>query len=218
MVRVKICGVKRPEDARAAAQAGAHAIGLNFVAESPRCIGYASGARRLIVQSGAHAGMLWAGVFANLSESEIEKIVADAGLQIVQLHGDESPEFAQRLRKRLGPAVHIWKAFRVSSADDLVHCGEFEACDAFVLDAKALGVRGGSGQSFDWDLLRGVVRKRPWVLAGGLNPDNVQEAVKRVAPEWVDVASGVEESPGKKDRHKLEVFLSKAKSALVRIK
>ena len=207
MVRVKICGVKRPEDARTAAQAGAHAIGLNFVSESPRCIGYATGARRLIVQSGAHADMLWAGVFANHTESEIEKIVGDAGLQIVQLHGEETAHFAQRLRKRLGPAVHIWKAFRVSSAEDLARTTDCEICDAFVLDAKVPGVRGGSGQSFDWDLLRHVPRRRPWVLAGGLNPDNVQEAVRRVAPDWVDVASGVESSPGVKNPDAIKRFI-----------
>jgi phosphoribosylanthranilate isomerase len=211
-VRIKICGVKRVEDAKAAVTAGADAIGINFVPESSRYIGTVGRAQDLIVECGASA-LLWAGVFANPSDTLIDEAVG-AGLRVIQLHGEEPAEFAESLRERLPTDVQLWKAFRISTADDLLQLADFSSCDAWVLDAKAAGTRGGSGQAFDWELLKSVPRTTPWVLAGGLNPDNVQDAVRRVRPEWVDVASGVESAPGIKDSAKIVRFIEEAKRGL----
>ena len=207
-VRIKICGVKRVEDVLAAQRAGAHAIGINFVPESSRFIGSVAHANELIVNSAA-PNLLWAGVFANPTDSEIDAAIA-AGIRVIQLHGEETPETAARLRGRLKPEVQIWKAFRIATASDLTQLAAFSSCEAWLLDAKAPGTRGGSGHAFDWDLLNGLARTKPIVLAGGLHPDNVQDAVRRVRPEWIDVASGVESAPAVKDAAKIERFIKEA--------
>lgn len=210
-VRIKICGVKRVEDAHAAARAGAHAIGLNFVPASPRFIGDVKRAQELIAACGP-TSLLWAGIFANPSDAEIDAAIA-ACIRVIQLHGEETPELAARLRARLDPPIQIWKAFRIAQAGDLQGLSSYSACDAFVLDTKADGVRGGSGQSFDWGLLDGLTRTKPIILAGGLNPGNVREAVRRVRPEWVDVASGVESAPGVKEAALIDRFIREARAA-----
>jgi len=212
-VRIKICGVRRVEDAVAAGHLGAHAIGINFVPESSRFIGDVAHAKELIAKT-ASANLLWAGVFANPTDALVDSAVA-AGIRVVQLHGEETAEFAARLRGRLKPDVQIWKAFRIAMASDLAQLAEFSSCDVWLLDAKSPGTRGGSGQAFDWDLLNGLARSKPIVLAGGLHPDNVQDAVRRVRPEWVDVASGVESAPGMKDAAKIERFIKEANSGAV---
>lgn len=211
MVRIKICGVKRIEDATAAARLGTHAIGINFVPESSRFIGGLEQARELVARSSAPAELLWAGVFANPSEADVEKAVG-IGLRIVQLHGEETPEFVKMLREKLPPSVLLWKAFRIAQASDLEQLPTFTACDGWVLDAKSAGVRGGTGKTFDWDLLKSIRRLKPIVLAGGLHPDNVQDAVRRVGPEWVDVASGIESAAGVKDCGQMERFIRGAKA------
>ncbi len=195
----------------AAASAGAHAIGLNFVPESPRFVGTAERAGELIAQTAAPSSLRWAGVFANPTVQDLERAVEVAGLSIVQLHGEESASYVADLRKKLRPEVSIWKAFRVAQASDLERIAEDSACDAGLLDAKT-DLRGGSGRTFDWDLLAKLDRRKTLVLAGGLNPDNVQEAVKRVAPTWVDVASGVESSPGVKDPFLIEKFVRNSRA------
>lgn len=195
-VRVKICGVKRLEDARAVQAAGAHAIGLNFAPESPRCIGTPADAERFVRE--ANLSLKWAGVFVNATPDFILDAVRRCGLTIAQLHGDEGPAFSEALRPQLPAGVEIWKAFRVSSAEDLAPIPSYP-CDAVLLDAKVTGVRGGSGHAFDWSILKALPRTRPLVLAGGMKPENVAEAVRVVLPDWIDTASGVESAPGEKD-------------------
>ncbi|HEY3323975.1 MAG TPA: phosphoribosylanthranilate isomerase [Planctomycetota bacterium] len=208
--KIKICGITRVEDSRAAIALGADAIGVNFVKESPRYIGEPANARALIEQSGPGAKILWAGVFARWTIDQIVIAVRTAGLQIVQLHGDESPEFVADIKSRLPRGVSVWKAFRVATAADLEPLGNYP-CDANLVDAKCAGVLGGSGQRFDWSLLKNISRQKPLVLAGGLGPDNVTEAVREVRPDWVDVASGVESKPGVKDNALVERFITAAR-------
>jgi len=210
MVRVKICGVKRIEDARAAQAAGAHAIGLNFASESPRCIGSVDDAERFVRD--ANLSLRWAGVFVNATPDFILDVVRRANLTIVQLHGDETPAFANALRPQLPAGVEIWKAFRVSTAEDLAPIASFPV-DAALLDAKVPGVRGGSGHAFDWSILNALPRTKPIVLAGGMKPDNAAEAVRAVHPDWIDTASGVEFAPGVKDPARIAALIESVRNA-----
>ena len=212
LTRVKICGVTRAEDARAAARAGAHALGLNFAAESPRFAGSLERARALVEQAATGGQVLWAGVFVNSGLEEVLGAVRAVGLQIVQLHGEEPPAWVEQLKRRLGAQAAVWKACRVATEKDLEALPRY-ACDAWLVDAKCDPVRGGSGKTFDWDILKNVPRTTPLVLAGGLNPENVREAVRRVKPDWVDTASGVETAPGIKDASLIERFVREVEAA-----
>src|SRR5579862_3869289 len=185
--KIKICGIKRLRDVSAAVEAGAHAIGLNFVKSSPRYIDLQS-ARELIQKSNAPK-MKWCGVFVNAPADEIVRAV-EIGLAIVQLHGDEDSKFVSALRTAFGSRVSIWKALRVSRKEDLIAMNDCDP-DAWLIDSKVAGLRGGSGQTFDWSLLAGIPRSKPLILSGGLNPGNVADAIRTVSPDWVDVASGV---------------------------
>jgi phosphoribosylanthranilate isomerase len=211
-MQIKICGIKRVEDARAAVVAGASMIGLNFAPESPRFVGGLQFARELIEQSGVRDEARWAGVFVNPSIEDACEAVRLARLDVVQLHGEEDAAFVAALRQKLPAFVHIWKALRVASAADLAgvpECG----CEAWVVDSKVAGVRGGSGHVFDWSLLKFFRRDKQLVLSGGLNAGNVGQAVQQVNAEWYDVASGVESSPGIKDAVLMERFVRAAKTA-----
>jgi phosphoribosylanthranilate isomerase len=193
VVRVKVCGVTREADARLLEALGVHAVGLVF-APSPR--------RLTLERAAAVAGALGplvhrVGVFANATEAEILAAVRAARLSAVQLHGDEPPELAERIRAR----VPVIKAFRVGGA---VEPGWFAyPADAILLD----GPRPGSGQAFDWSWLDAVPAGARVVVAGGLSPENVCGLLQRFRPYAVDVSSGVESSPGVKDRARVEAFL-----------
>lgn len=213
-VKVKICGIKRPEDARAAAQAGADAIGLNFVAGSPRFLAGMHEAQAVLAGLGG-VSLIKVGVFVNPEPNVLVEYAKSLGLNAVQLHGDETPETARALKARLGGTA-VWKAFRIARAEDLRAVAGFP-CDAVLLDARAESgggdaSRGGTGKSFDWALLDGFARPAEWLLAGGLTPENVAEAVRRVRPVWVDTASGVESAPGVKDAAKVRAFFEAARS------
>lgn len=215
-VRVKICGVTVAEDARVAFDAGAQAVGINFVASSPRLI-RESAVVREIASVARNLGCHAVGVFANASADVILKIAGEAGLDVVQLHGDEKPELALQLREKSRGALQIWKAFRVATSED-VRKIEAQALpyDALLLDARVPGgALGGTGKAFNWSILDGFVRTAPLVLAGGLHPGNVAEAVQRVKPDWVDTASGVESAPGRKDPAKVRNFVEFAHGAAV---
>jgi phosphoribosylanthranilate isomerase len=208
MIQVKICGVLRIKDARDAFHLGASAVGVNFAPESPRFIGGIDAAESLV--RSANIPISFAGVFVNAEESRILEIVRRCGLSIVQLHGDETPEFATGLRALLPKSVAIWKAFPVATKDDLTAIDSYP-CDIALLDAKVSGARGGTGTAFDWTILENAPRTKQWALAGGLKPQNVAEAVRRVKPDWVDTASGVESAPGVKDRAKMDAFIRGAR-------
>ncbi len=202
MVRVKICGITSIGDAECAVGAGADAIGLNFYRGSPRCVAPATA--RAIAER-LPAAICRVGVFANMERSEIEAIVETAGLSAVQLHGEEPPELCAGWR------VPVIKAFRVRARRDIERISEY-CVDFVLLDAYQEDALGGTGVRFDWSLLDSVDRRR-LILAGGLTPENVSEAVRRIRPFAVDVASGVERAPGIKDPEKVRRFVANAKTA-----
>jgi len=200
---VKVCGVTRPGDAVLAARAGADAVGLNFYPGSKRVVTVAQ-ARRIVR---ALPPFLWVvGVFVDASRAEVLRTARAVGLDAVQLHGDESPDFAASLGLRTVKALHVGTAPATAQAR------RFAGVDLLLLDTAQAG-HGGGGVAFDWRLARGLARRRPLLLAGGLTPDTVAEAVRTVRPFGVDVASGVERRPGVKDPRKLTAFVAAARAA-----
>jgi phosphoribosylanthranilate isomerase len=202
MTFVKICGVTSVEDAQLCVAAGADAIGLNFVASSPRCISIEL-AHTISASLPSH--VLSVGVFVDCDHSELTRVRAAAGLGCLQLHGDESPELLARL------LPHAYKALRVRGADVISAAARF-AGEHLLLDAYVPGVHGGSGARFDWDLAAQLTKTRKITLAGGLDPENVAAAIEQVRPYCVDVASGVEASPRKKDARLVRAFIARAKA------
>ncbi len=204
MTRVKICGVTRLEDATAAVAAGADMIGINLWPFSKRsvCI---DDARNLASAARVAAPSVdIVGVFVNQEAGEIADLADVIGLDYVQLHGDESPEFCASL------STPVMKAIAVDSSADIVRLAAYPVA-AIVLDTPS-PCYGGSGMTFDWSLAAAATRgELPIVLAGGLTPDNVAAAVAEVAPFAVDVASGVESAPGIKDRELMQRFVAAAR-------
>jgi phosphoribosylanthranilate isomerase len=209
MPRVKICGVRRPADVAAVIAAGADAIGLNFFPKSSRFVGDREAAQKLIDYADG-ARLEWCGVFVNASLDDVCQTAEALKLNTVQLHGDETPEFAQSVKQRLG-STKVWKALRIGSEADIAGLTAF-ACDGWVLDSKVDGVRGGSGKTFDWSLVSKINRTSELILSGGLHPDNVADAIRQTAPDWVDVASGVESAPGVKDAKLIAAFVAESRT------
>ena len=210
MVRVKICGITRAQDARLAEKLGAWALGFNFYKESPRSISPADAwkiRRKLELTTEA------VGVFVNWKPEVIIALVHALELTAVQMHGDESPKQVAYCEDDLP----VFKAFRVSSRFSMAESRRFRCASAFLLDAAQHGKFGGTGKSFDWSIAMNAARRHRIILAGGLTPENVGEAILTVRPYAVDVASGVESRPGIKDPGKLREFfaeVSRANSAL----
>jgi phosphoribosylanthranilate isomerase len=202
MTAVKICGVTRVEDARAAALAGADFVGLNFWPTSKRHVEV--DAAVALARAGRVRGAMIVGVFVNASAPAIAETARAAGLDLIQLHGDESPAFCAEVRAMTG--LRIWKALPVAGASDVEGLERWPV-NAVLLDAATAG-RGGSGQTIDWAVAaRAAQSTKPIVLAGGLDPGNVAAAISAVKPWAVDVASGVESAPGIKDPAKVAAFL-----------
>jgi phosphoribosylanthranilate isomerase len=201
-VRVKICGVTNVEDALAAATAGADAVGVNFAAGSPRRVDVELA--RTIVEA-LPAEIVSVGVFVDAGERELREVLARTGLRCVQLHGDESPELLALF------LPHAYKAIRVRGRESLAVAAQYPG-EHILLDAYVPGAHGGTGASFDWSLAAEVALGRRLTLAGGLSPNNVAEAVRIVRPYCVDVASGVESAPGRKDVGLMRAFVAAAKS------
>lgn len=208
-MRVKICGITNLDDAAEAVRLGAWAIGLIHYAESPRAVEAAEAVR---ISAAFRRKCEVVGVFVNPELDEVAKAVEDAGLTMVQLNGEEGPSFCGEVARRTG--VKVIKAVHVSSAAD-VHAAEALRTDYHLFDRAARGLWGGSGESFDWGLLREHRSEVPAILAGGLCPDNVAEAIAIVHPFAVDVASGVEAEPGRKDHAAMTAFFEAAKGASV---
>jgi phosphoribosylanthranilate isomerase len=204
-MRIKFCGITRLEDAREAAQLGAWAIGLNHWAESPRRCDPAVAAE---IGAELRRRLEVVGVFVNASLAEIARAAEDESLTMLQLHGDEGPAFCGEAARRTG--LKVIKALRVRSIAD-VQAAEAFRTDFHLLDAHRPGVPGGTGESFDWELVSGRRSAVPTILAGGLDPDNVAEAITVVRPYAVDVASGVEASPGVKDHARMAAFAENAR-------
>jgi phosphoribosylanthranilate isomerase len=203
MVAVKICGITNVSDAEACVDAGADAIGLNFHPKSPRRCDDAS-ARDIVKAVGQRT--LVVGVFVNASYEQLVARRDDIGLGCVQLHGDEPPELLERL------LPHAYKAIRVRDAASIDEARKYGG-KHILLDAWAPDAHGGTGRTFQWSLARALANERHVTLAGGLNPDNVTEAIGEVGPFCVDVASGVEASPGRKDLARVRAFIDAARAA-----
>ncbi len=205
-VKVKICGLTNLADAAAATAAGADLLGFIFAAASPRRVTVATVAE-LARQLPAH--VVRVGVFVNPSEDLVRQAISECGLGLLQFHGEETPEFCTQF------GLMSVKAFRVRDERSLPALVDYPT-DAWLLDTYAEKQLGGTGQTFNWELAvaaKDLGRGKPIFLAGGLTPENVAAAVRRVRPFAVDVSSGVEISPGRKDHSKVAAFIQAAKSA-----
>jgi len=199
-VRVKICGITNVQDAHRALDYGADALGFVFYAKSPRCVSPVM-VRKIIGTLPPFVTTV--GLFVNETIDQVRYIRRESGIDLLQLHGDESPETVSAL----GPDVI--KAIRVKDLHSVTGLDAYNV-RAFLLDAHSDAAYGGTGLRFDWELVKHV-EGAPVVLAGGLKPDNVAEAIRLTNPYGVDVSSGVEVSPGKKDPVKLKAFIDNAK-------
>jgi phosphoribosylanthranilate isomerase len=203
-IKVKICGITRPEDAATAVQAGADLLGLVFYDQSPRYVDLAVAAE--IVRA-IPPYVLRVGLFVNATPKQVAEAIARCGLQMLQFHGDETPEYCGQF------GMTTMKAFRVKGAETLDLLNQYPT-EAWLLDTHVKGQFGGTGQTFDWGLAaRAVQFGKPVFLAGGLTPGNVTEAVRAVRPYGVDVSGGVESAPGRKDPVKVKAFIQAAKIA-----
>jgi phosphoribosylanthranilate isomerase len=203
VTRVKICGVTSESQARACLDAGADAIGVNFVSSSARRIDEAT-ARAIVCAVDGRA--LVVGVVAELALEEMRALRERTGVGCLQLHGCESNEDLLALLPHAYKAVHIAGAADVARAEETP--GEY-----LMVDSKVEKALGGTGRRFDWSLVVGLAKKRKLVLAGGLTSENVADAIRQVRPWCVDVASGVESSPGTKDLEKVRAFMSAVRAA-----
>jgi len=204
-VRVKICGITNLEDARAAVDSGADALGFIFFAGSPRHISPESAAE---IISALPPFISRVGVFVDAPVDGILEIAGTTGIDTIQLHGSESPAECVEIA---ASKLTVVKAFRIKEAASLDLIGAYRA-SAFLLDSYVSGQLGGTGAKFNWDLaVKAKQSGTPIILAGGLDPENVGDAVSKVAPYALDVSSGVEISPGKKDHAKVRRFISQAK-------
>ncbi|MEM0981516.1 MAG: phosphoribosylanthranilate isomerase [Cyanobacteria bacterium P01_H01_bin.58] len=212
---IKICGLMQPTQAVEIAALGASAIGFICVPASPRYV--APQQIQLISDTFMAAG--WAdvervGVFADAASSDIHAAVTIGRLTTLQLHGKESPETCAQLRQAY-PTLKIIKAFRIRATADLASTAAYEASvDALLLDAYHPQLLGGTGQTLDWESLQAFKPTKPWYLAGGLKPENVQDALRKLTPDGIDVSSGVEVAPGDKSVAKVKELLAAVRSML----
>jgi len=204
---VKICGITALEDAERAVGLGAWALGMIFYPRSPRRCRPAEAER---IAAALRRKVELCGVFVNASLDDVVHMSERVGLTMLQLHGDEGPSFCAEAGRRTG--TRVIKARPVASAGDLQALERFRT-DLHLVDGRAAGLRGGTGEVFDWDLLGQRRSDIPLILSGGLTPENVAEAVRRTRPFAVDSASGTESEPGRKDPDKLERFFAQAHAA-----
>jgi phosphoribosylanthranilate isomerase len=203
-VKVKICGITNIDDAMAAVEFGANALGFVFFQGSPRYIS-PDAAAGIIRKLPSFAMTI--GVFVDEKPSQIEKTIASTGIDVIQFHGNETPDMCNFSRR-------IIKAIRVKSLESLDPLIHFkDKVSEFLLDTFTPDILGGTGQIFNWDIAVEAKKFGRIILAGGLTPDNIAGAVRRVRPYGVDVSSGVEKEKGKKDHYKMKLFIEKAKGA-----
>lgn len=204
MIRVKICGITSREDAWAAIEAGADAVGFIFVKGTPRFIEPEAAAA---ITAEMPPFVATVGVFIDRTVEDVEKTAASCGLSVAQLSGSELPEECARLR------LPFVKAIRIQREDDLAGLSKYKRARAFLLDTYVPGVPGGTGRTFPWEIAAKAAREARIILSGGLTPENIAEAVVQVRPYAVDVCSGVEAFPGRKDHRKVREFIDRAKKA-----
>ena len=201
MTRVKICGITRIQDALAATNSGANAIGLVFYERSPRHVSIAQAA---LLADALPPFVTAVGLFVNADTEFVRAVLAQVPLDVLQFHGNEAPEFCAQFGK---PYL---KAIRVKAGVDLLQCAaRFHTAQGLLLDAHVEGIQGGTGTTFDWTLIPPL--PLPVILSGGLQPDNVTAAIKQVRPYAVDVSSGVEITKGIKDAEKIAAFINEVK-------
>ncbi len=202
--RVKICGITNSADAQAAVEAGADALGFIFYEKSPRYVTHQQAAE---IARQVPAFIMRVGLFVNAEEDFILRAIGECGLTILQFHGDEPPEFCTQF------GLMSMKAFRMHGPETLEELPKYHT-DAYLLDAYSSTMLGGTGEKFNWDLAVEAQKfGKPIFLAGGLTPQNVAEAVRKVHPFGVDVSSGVESAPGKKDHAKVKAFIAAVRGA-----
>jgi phosphoribosylanthranilate isomerase len=211
MVKVKICGITSWADAKSAIESGADLLGFNFVATSPRYVTPAK-ARRMVER--LPKGISAVGVFVNETEETMLEIARAVGLDQLQLHGDESPAMVARL----GQSMPVIKALRVRKPFRVGQLKSYKDASAILLDGFDRSARGGTGKTFDWRIARRAKKYGRIFLAGGLTPENVGEAVRTARPYAIDVSSGVESRPGKKDAAKMKSLVRAVKAATKKAK
>jgi phosphoribosylanthranilate isomerase len=198
---VKICGITRLEDARFASGALVDYLGFIFYPDSPR---YVEPAKAGAIINWLE-GPMTVGVFVNQPLDDVNSIARQTGIDLVQLHGNESPEYCELVEK---PVIKVFHISENKTADELK--AEIErysgVADYFLFDTKTDGLWGGTGKTFDWNILNDITGDKPFFLSGGLNPDNIRQAIETVKPAAVDLSSGLEEAPGLKDFDKVERF------------
>jgi phosphoribosylanthranilate isomerase len=220
--KVKICGITNLADAQAAVEAGADMLGFNFYEKSPRHISVKQAAE---IARQLPPFVMKVGVFVNPTEALVQRAISEAGLTMLQFHGDEPPEFCVQWPRRLVAAnsatrasqppagLMSMKAFRIRDEHSLAQIPNYTT-DAYLLDAFSADEFGGTGKKFNWDLAIAAQKfGKPIFLAGGLTPENVADAVKKVRPFAVDVSSGVESAPGKKDHAKVKAFIEAVRTS-----
>lgn len=210
-VSVKICGLSRPEHVSAAAEAGAAYVGFVFFEKSPRNISFEA-ARSLALQ--APAGLAKVALVVNADDEFLDALTQAVPLDVLQLHGAETPERVVEVKSRY--RLPVMKAVGVASPEDLSALDVYaRVADQILVDAKppkGADLPGGNGLAFDWRLIAGRRWPIPWMLAGGLTPDNVAEAIRLTGARQVDVSSGVEAAPGEKDTDLIRAFVAAAKA------
>ena len=199
-VKVKICGITNWPDARRACEAGADFLGFNFYPRSPRYI-TPTRARRIVRR--LPKGVAAVGVFVNEREQRMAETARRVGLEYLQLHGEESPDVVSNLRR----SFKVVKAVRVRKSFHIAELGKFKAASAILLDGFDPRLRGGTGKTFDWSLARGSKLRQRIFLAGGITAENALDAISVVKPYAIDVCSGVEAVPGKKDPAKIKALM-----------
>ena len=214
MVKVKICGITNWADARRAIESGADLLGFNFVRTSPRYVTPAK-ARRMVKKLPGNISAV--GVFENESEEAMLEIARSVGLRQLQLHGDESPAMVARLAQN-GEHLGVIKALRVKKPFRVAQLAAYKRAGAILLDGFSRQARGGTGKTFDWHLARRAKRHGRIFLAGGLTPENVGQAIRTARPYAVDVCSGVESRPGKKDARRMRSLVRAVKGTRGRVR
>jgi phosphoribosylanthranilate isomerase len=201
-VKVKVCGMTSLKDALVAVEGGADAVGFIFYKKSPRSVTMKT-VREIVLELPPFVDTV--GVFVDETAEQINKIADYCNLDIIQLHGDESPTFCKKIRRK------VIKAFRIKDMQSVKKLSSFQV-SGFLLDTYLENLHGGTGKVFDWNLALPAKKFGPVIMAGGLTPNNVQQAVRQIRPYGVDVCSGVESEPGIKDHKKVRAFLNNAKA------
>jgi phosphoribosylanthranilate isomerase len=204
VIQIKICGITNEEDALCAAKLGAAALGFIFYPPSPRYV-RPNVVRKIVKKLPPNLARV--GVFVNESAKEIKTIIKYCGLDFIQLHGDESVEFCRNF-----PASTIIKTVELLSESDLVKAFSYNVA-AILVDRRSAGLYGGTGKKANWGLAQCIKNKKLLILSGGLNGENIKEAIEKIAPHALDINSGVEKSPGKKDHIKLARLLDNMRAA-----